>query len=76
MVLDHERLDVYPLSLDFLVFANEVIEAIPRGWSHLADQFTRASTSIVLNLAEGRRQGIEVVRVSRCSSSSRRPCEQ
>jgi four helix bundle protein len=53
MVLDHERLDVYHLSLDFLVFANEVIEALPRGRSHLADQFTRASTSIVLNLAEG-----------------------
>jgi four helix bundle protein len=53
MDLDHERLDVYHLALDFLVFANGVIEALPRGRSHLADQFTRASTSIVLNLAEG-----------------------
>jgi four helix bundle protein len=53
MLLDHERLDVYHLALDFLVFANGVIEALPRGQSHLADQFTRASTSIVLNLAEG-----------------------
>jgi four helix bundle protein len=53
MVLDHEKLDVYHLALDFLVFANEVIEALPRGRSHLADQLTRASTSIVLNLAEG-----------------------
>ena len=53
MQLDHERLDVYHLALDFLVFANGVIEALPRGRSHLADQFTRASTSIVLNLAEG-----------------------
>ena len=53
MVLDHERLDVYHLALDFLVFANGVIEGLPRGRSHLADQFTRASTSIVLNLAEG-----------------------
>jgi four helix bundle protein len=51
--LDHEKLDVYHLSLDFLVFANGVIETLPRGRSHLADQFTRASTSIVLNLAEG-----------------------
>jgi len=51
--LDHEKLDVYHLSLDFLVFANGVIETVPRGRSHLADQFTRASTSIVLNLAEG-----------------------
>jgi four helix bundle protein len=53
MVLDHERLDVYHVALDFLVFANGVIEALPRGRSHLADQLTRASTSIVLNLAEG-----------------------
>ena len=53
MVLDHERLDVYVVALDFLVFANEVIERLPRGRSHLADQLTLASTSIVLNLAEG-----------------------
>ena len=53
MVLDHERLDVYQVSLNFLVFANRVIEALPRGRSHLADQLTRASTSNVLNLAEG-----------------------
>jgi four helix bundle protein len=53
MVLDHERLDVYLVALDFVVFANEVIERLPRGRSHLADQLTRASTSVVLNLAEG-----------------------
>src|ERR1700755_1250305 len=56
MILDHERLDVYRLALDFLVFANQVnqvIETLPRGRSHLCEQLTRASTSIVLNLAEG-----------------------
>jgi len=53
MQLDHERLDVYELALEFLVLANGVIEGLPRGRSHLADQFTRASLSIVLNLAEG-----------------------
>src|SRR5215468_4488370 len=53
MELDHERLDVYHLALDFLVVANGIIEALPRGRSHLADQFTRASTSIVLNISEG-----------------------
>lgn len=52
-MLDHERLDVYQLSLDFLVFANQVIEALPRGRSHLSEQLTRASISIVLNIAEG-----------------------
>ena len=53
MILDHERLDVSRLALDFLVFAHQVIEALPRGRSHLCDQLTRASTSIVLNIAEG-----------------------
>jgi len=53
MDLDHERLDVYHLALDFLVFASELIEGLPRGRSHLSDQFSRASLSIVLNLAEG-----------------------
>ena len=53
MVLDHERLDVHSIALDFIVFANEIIESLPRGRSHLADQLTRASTSVVLNLAEG-----------------------
>lgn len=53
MILDHERLDVYRLALDFLVFAHEVIERLPRGRGHLCDQLARACTSIVLNLAEG-----------------------
>ena len=53
MALDHERLDVYHLALDFLVLASEIIEGLPRGRSHLSDQFSRASLSIVLNLAEG-----------------------
>ena len=51
MNLDHERLDVYHLAIDFLVLASEVIEGLPRGRSHLSDQFSRASRSIVLNLA-------------------------
>ncbi len=53
MTLDHEGLDVYQLALDFLVVSNRIIEGLPRGRSHLADQFTRASLSIVLNIAEG-----------------------
>ena len=53
MDLDHERLAVYQLALDFLVLASEIIEGLPRGRSYLSDQFGRASLSIVLNLAEG-----------------------
>ena len=53
MPFDHERLDVYQLGLDFIVLANDVVERMPRGRGHLADQLSRASTSIVLNIAEG-----------------------
>jgi four helix bundle protein len=53
MSLDHERLDVYRVALDFLVLAEGVLQALPKGRSHLADQLTRASVSIVLNIAEG-----------------------
>ena len=53
MVLDHERLGVYVVALDFPVLANEVIARLPRGRGHLADLLTRASTSFVLNLTEG-----------------------
>ncbi|HEY6726712.1 MAG TPA: four helix bundle protein [Polyangiaceae bacterium] len=53
MTLDHEGLEVYQIALDFLVIANAIIEGLPRGRGHLSDQFTRASLSIVLNIAEG-----------------------
>ncbi len=53
MPFDHERLDVYQRALDFLAHASGIIERLPRGHAHLADQLTRASTSIVLNIAEG-----------------------
>jgi four helix bundle protein len=50
---DHERLDVYQAALKFVVLTNEIIENLPRGRAYLADQFQRASTSILLNIAEG-----------------------
>lgn len=53
MTFDHERLDVYRLALDFLVFANEVLGSVPRGRAYFADQLGRAALSIVLNVAEG-----------------------
>jgi four helix bundle protein len=53
MAFDHERLDVYRAALRFAVAANEIVQVLPRGRSYLADQLTRASLSIVLNIAEG-----------------------
>ena len=53
MPLDHERLDVYQLALEFFDLADDIIESLPRGRGHLADQLSRASLSIVNNIAEG-----------------------
>ena len=52
-VFDHERLDVYKASIEFLALADQIIECLPRGRSHLGNQFQRAATSVSLNIAEG-----------------------
>ena len=52
-MLDHEKLDVYKVSIEFMVIALNIADKIPRGYSSLADQFKRASWSIPLNIAEG-----------------------
>ena len=51
--LDHENLDVYRCSLEFLRAAFDIIGALPRGESELRTQFKRAAMSIPLNIAEG-----------------------
>ena len=51
--LDHEKLEVYGIALEFVVYASTVEEQLPRGRSYLADQLQRAATSIPLNIAEG-----------------------
>jgi four helix bundle protein len=53
MPFDHERLEVYQVALDFFDLADDILEQLPRGRGHLADQLTRASLSIVNNIAEG-----------------------
>jgi len=53
MAFDHERLEVYQVALDFFDLADRVVEQLPRGRGHLADQLTRSSLSIVNNIAEG-----------------------
>lgn len=40
-------------ALEFFDLADDLIEHLPRGRGHLADQLTRASLSIVNNIAEG-----------------------
>ena len=50
--LSHEKLDVYQVSIQFLGYSIELLDAFPRGHSLLADQLRRAALSIPLNTAE------------------------
>lgn len=52
-MFDHERLDVYQRAIEFVVIADKVTEELPYGRGKLADQLSRASISIPLNIAEG-----------------------
>lgn len=49
---DHEKLNVYQRSLQFVVWATELLERVPPKLS-VHGQIERASTSIPLNIAEG-----------------------
>ncbi len=49
-VFDHEKLDVYVASIEFVALAGDIVEHLPRGRGHLADQLHRAATSIPLNI--------------------------
>ena len=53
MKLDHENLDVYKLSIEFLAWALRVVNTLPRGESGLSKQFKEAAISVPLNIAEG-----------------------
>ena len=53
MRLDHEKLDVYKVSIEFMALAINIVDTVPRGYSSLADQLKRAAWSIPLNIAEG-----------------------
>ena len=49
---DHEKLRVYQQALHFVAFADSILETLPAKLA-ARDQLDRASTSIVLNIAEG-----------------------
>jgi four helix bundle protein len=52
-MMSYEKLIVYQLSIEFLGLSFQLIEALPRGYSELADQLKRASMRIPLTIAEG-----------------------
>lgn len=51
-IFDHEKLKVYQEALRFVAWVDPLLERLP-GKVAAKDQLDRASTSIVLNLAEG-----------------------
>ena len=53
VLLDHEKLTVYQVAIEFVILADEIIEHLPRGRAYLSDQLQRAALSMALNIAEG-----------------------
>jgi four helix bundle protein len=51
-LFDHEKLEVYQESLAFVAWLGPLMDKLPKSLA-VRDQLDRASTSMVLNLAEG-----------------------
>jgi four helix bundle protein len=51
-MLSFQRLDVYRCSIEFLAHSATLPNALPKGYSPLADQLRRAALSVPLNIAE------------------------
>ena len=73
---DHEKLEVYQTSLDFVILVDQTVENLPRGRFYLVDQLHRASSSIALNIAEGAGEyaGNEKARFYRIARRSATEC--
>jgi four helix bundle protein len=52
-LLDHENLDAYRVSIDFLSLAVRVLQGIPASRRELRSQLERAAMSVPLTIAEG-----------------------
>ena len=73
--MDHEKLDVYQVSLEFCTWAYCLCKNLSGVDRHARDQLLRASQSIVLNIAEGcGRTGNDRKHFYKISSGSAREC--
>jgi four helix bundle protein len=50
---DHEKLDVYRMSIEYVAFAFKVAASLPTALRQSREQWRRAAQSIPLNIAEG-----------------------
>ena len=73
---DHEKLDVYQVSIELVILIDLVICGFPRGRAYLTDQLQRAGSSIPLNIAEGAGEysAAEKVRFYRIAKRSGTEC--
>jgi four helix bundle protein len=62
MKFGHEQLDVYQLSLKYVVWAYSLAKRLEGANRHARDQLLRASQSITQNIAEGNGKGTEADR--------------
>lgn len=60
---DFENLDVYQVSMSFVLLVNEFSKNFPRGTFNLSDQLDRASTSVLFNIAEGAGEFAEMEKI-------------
>jgi four helix bundle protein len=58
-MLSYKKLDVYQCAIKFLAVVAKILSKLPRGYSFLADELKRASTSMPQNIAEGARKPTE-----------------
>lgn len=77
-IFDHERLDVYQASLDFIAYVAQLVSEFKGDHRNAKDQLIRSSQSIPLNIAEGngkrspaeRRRFLEIARGSALESAA------
>lgn len=53
MYFSHEKLTVYQKGLEFIDFSNQIFDELSNYRINAIDQLDRASTSVLLNIAEG-----------------------
>ena len=51
--LDHENLDVYRVSMEFIDYVAPILKQLAPEFAYMADQLRRAASSISQNVAEG-----------------------